>query len=111
MFQGLKWGIVHLFRTNTFGDTAKIEFAYFTILSSIFVISYKNATIGKTKKFTISSVSHKVFEVEKCTISQFNLWNLLFWPLKCNFTLGVIYLVVESKTFVPFFSHHPLHYD
>ena len=82
MFQGIKWGLVHFSSKNTFGDTAKIEFAYFTILCSIFVISYKNATIGKTKNFTISSISHKVFEVEKCTISQFNPWNLLFWPFE-----------------------------
>ena len=47
MFQELKLGFVHFSNTYTFGDAAKIEHVYFTILCSNFVISYKNEKLGK----------------------------------------------------------------
>ena len=56
--------------TYTFGDTAKSEFLHFTIECGNFVIFNRNAKMGK-KHCTFSTISQKVFEVEKYTISQF----------------------------------------
>ena len=79
MIQGLKWGILQfsIMYKYTFGDTARIEFVYFSILCSNFVISYKNAEMGKWK------ISHFQLYLKKCLrciMSQFNPWNFLFWP-------------------------------
>ena len=47
MFQGLRLGILHFSSKKNFGDAARIGSIYFAISCSNFVISYKNAKMGK----------------------------------------------------------------
>ena len=42
-----KWGNMQFCNTNTFEGTAKIDFVYFSISCSEFVISIKNANMEK----------------------------------------------------------------
>ena len=47
IFQGLKGGILHFSSINSFGDMARIEFVYLTVLYSNFEISHKSKKLGK----------------------------------------------------------------
>ena len=111
----LKWGFVHLYNSNGFGDMIKnkicyfLEFLHFLQFSiAIFTFFLQKRKIWKTQISIKLVVSLKVIELQRCTIPHFKALDPLFWPLAWLLTLGSIIFLVWSKTFVNLFLGHPL---
>ena len=79
----------------------------------MFLYSDINIFLQKRKNWKIQILinfvaSQKVFEQQRCTISNLKALDQLFWPLAWSFTLGVITVELCSKMSVRIILIYPL---
>ena len=108
LFLALKWGIARLCRSNSFRDTAinvkTLDF-YFFSFCKIWLIFYTKSWKFHIIELFLLVISLEPFEVERRTISHFEAWNKLFWPLFIQkYSEGSQYQIISKRKCPIFFD-------
>ena len=108
LFLALKWGIARLCRSNSFRDTAinvkTLDF-YFFSFCKIWLIFYTKSWKFHIIELFLLVISLEPFEVERHTISHFEAWNKLFWPLFIQkYSEGSQYQIISKRKCPIFFD-------